>query len=33
LPKGAAPGDYQADLNVRAGGAEIAHSPLYVHVK
>ena len=33
LPKGAAPGDYSADLNLGLGGTEVAHSPLYVHVK
>lgn len=32
VPKGAAPGDYQADLNVSAGAVELAHSPLYVRV-
>ena len=33
LPKGAAPGDYQGELNVSAGGTEVAHSELYVHVR
>lgn len=33
LPKRAAQGDYQGELNVSSGGIEVAHSPLYVHVK
>ena len=33
LVKGASAGDYQAELDLRAAGAEVAHSMLYVHVK
>ena len=33
LVRGAADGDYQAQLEFRIGGTEVAHSPLYVHVK
>ncbi len=33
LARGAAVGDYQAELNVTTAGGEVAHSMLYVHVK
>ncbi len=33
LAKGASAGDYQAELDLRTAGVEVAHSMLYVHVK
>ena len=33
LPQGAPDGDYSADLNLGLAGTEVAHSPLFVHVK
>jgi len=33
LARGAAAGDYQAELQFRVGGTEVAHSPLYVLVR